>query len=229
MRLSLGSLLRRRTERAPDTREPGALNHVSLGSHCHMAQILKDSGLRTWSGPFDWIFSVPGMVRDCLSDDFALLLDRRQHETTRPEERPKPGEFLGRHRIYCQRHRIPFVFNHHDPAGNDVDYAFLERGVERLRRALDTPGTENRFYLMTAMPVREAALMQLCDLLARRASRNHLTLLEVAPGQAAAAVERVEQPRADLTRLRVATRSVSTGIRFRDPADDVFVANLLRG
>ena len=43
---TLGSL--RRLGRR-DAREPGPVNHISLGSHCHTAQILKTLGLRTWS------------------------------------------------------------------------------------------------------------------------------------------------------------------------------------
>ncbi|MFC6791058.1 DUF1796 family putative cysteine peptidase [Methylobacterium komagatae] len=72
LRKALGRLgLRRR-----DTREPGTANVISLGCNCQMAHVLKTLDLRTWSGPFDWIFTMPGMVRDCLEDDFAALTDR---------------------------------------------------------------------------------------------------------------------------------------------------------
>lgn len=228
MRLRLGSALLRGLRRR-DTREPGPLNHISLGSHCHMAQLLKGTGLRTWSGPFDWIFSAPGLVRDCLADDFALLLDRSQLETTPMDERPKPEECRGRHRVYGPRHRIPFLFNHHDPSGSDADYAFLERGVGRLRRALAAPGGTNRFYLLTSLPPEEDTVLEICDLLAHRPSRNHLTLLEIAEGQAATGASQRGPERPDLTWLRVATLSASMGLRFADPSDDAFVGGLLRG
>ena len=228
MRLRLGTALLRGL-RGRDTREPGPLNHISLGSHCHMAQLLKSTGLRTWSGPFDWIFSAPGLVRDCLADDFALLLDRSQLETTPPDERPKPEECRGRHRVYGPRHRIPFLFNHHDPAGSDADYAFLQNGVGRLRRALGRPGGTNRFYLLTALPPEEDVVTGICDLLAHRPSRNHVTLLEIADGSPATAVERRGPERPDLTWLRVSTLSASVGLRFADPSDDAFVGGLLRG
>lgn len=222
-------LLKRLVRHLPrrDTREPGALNHVSLGSHCHMAQILKTEGLRTWSGPFDWIFSAPGMVRDCLADDFTALLDRSQYESTPLEERVAPHETRCGHRLYRERHAIPFVFNHHDPATSEADYRFLEAGVRRLRAALDGPGRRNRFYLMTTVPAAPEVFPAIRSLLAARRAQNHLTVLELVPGAAQPAT--VERAREDgLEWLRVETRSPSTGIRFADPSDDAFVMALVR-
>ena len=222
-------LLKRLVRHLPrrDTREPGALNHVSLGSHCHMAQILKTEGLRTWSGPFDWIFSAPGMVRDCLADDFTALLDRSQYESTPLEERVAPHETRCGHRLYRERHAIPFVFNHHDPATNEADYRFLEAGVRRLRAALDGRGRRNRCYLMTTVPADPEVFPAIRSLLAARRAQSHLTVLEIVPGAAQPAT--VERAREDgLDWLRVETRSPSTGIRFADPSDDAFVMALVR-
>ncbi|KQT57010.1 peptidase [Methylobacterium sp. Leaf456] len=221
-------LLKRLVRRLPrrDAREPGARNHISLGAHCHMAHILKAEGLRTWSGPFDWIFSAPGMVRDCLADDFSALLDRTQYETTPPDERMAPHETRCRHRLYRDRHAIPFVFNHHDPASSEADYRFLEAGVRRLRTTLDTPGTCNRFYLMTTVPTAEEIFPEIRRLLAARRAQSHLTVLELVPGaENPATVERASE--AGFDHLRVETRSPSTGIRFADPRDDAFVTALV--
>ncbi|BAU93852.1 hypothetical protein MPPM_5247 [Methylorubrum populi] len=211
-----------------DTREPGPVNHISLGSHCHTAQILKGLGLRTWSAPFDWIFSSPGMVRDCLADDFTDLLDRRHYETTPLSERRAPHETRCRHLLYRERHAIPFVFNHHDPAASDEDYRFLQAGVRRLRAALDRPGARNRFYLMTALPTDAATVHSIRDALATRArgAENHLTVIQLHQGEqrAASPVERASQ----LDWLSVEVRSASVGLRFADPADDAFVKALVR-
>lgn len=230
--LPLARLLKHLRRRLPhglqprDTREPGALNHISLGSHCHMAQILKAEGLRRWSGPFDWIFSAPGMVRDCLADDFSALLDRSQYESTPLDERMAPHETRCRHRLYRERHAIPFVFNHHDPASSEADYRFLQAGVRRLRTALDTPGTRNRLYLMTTVPTDETVFPEIRKLLAARRAQNHLTVLELVAGAETPAT--VELAREDgFDRWKVETRSPSTGIRFADPADDAFVTALV--
>ncbi|MEH3119085.1 MAG: DUF1796 family putative cysteine peptidase [Methylorubrum populi] len=213
-----------------DTREPGAVNHISLGSHCHTAQILKSLGLRTWSAPFDWIFSSPGMVRDCLADDFSELLDRRHYQSTPLHERQAPDETRCRHRLYRDRHAIPFVFNHHDPAGSDEDYRFLQAGVRRLRAALDRSGARNRFYLMTALPTDPDVMRSIRDLLAARAeargAANHLTILHLHRA-GRQAVDVLAQER-HLDWLRVETRSASAGLRFSDPADDAFVKDVVR-
>ena len=204
----------------PDAREPGAVNHVSLGAHCHMAEVLKRTGLRGWSGPFDWIFSGPGMVRDCLADDFAALLDRAQYESTPLDARPAPHQSSCRHRLYAERHAIPFVFNHHDPATSEADYRFLAEGVRRLRTALADGGARNRFYLLATLPPDAGVVTDLCDRLATFGARNHLSLIEAMPGADAPGVVACPAPRPNLTWVRLATRSASTGVRFADPADD---------
>lgn len=214
--------------RGPDRREPGPLNHVSLGSHCHMAQVLKQTGLRGWSSPFDWIFSSPGMVRDCLDDDFSGLLDRRHYETTPPSLRPNPGECRCRHRLYAERHAIPFVFNHHDPAGSEADYRFLQEGVRRLRTALGKAGADNRFYLLTELPTPDATVLALAGSLEAWGGRNRLAFLQVTPESASRRVETKTAANPNLTWLRLETRSRSVGLRFSDPADDALLEELVR-
>lgn len=232
MRRPLGAGLLKGLRRIglPDRREPGPLNHISLGSHCHTAQLLKGLGLRTWSAPFDWIFSSPGMVRDCLADDFSELLDRRHYESTPLHERVAPEETRCRHRLYRDRHAIPFVFNHHDPATSEEDYRFLQAGVRRLRAALARPGVRNRFYLLTALPTEPEIVHAIRDLLAARAAAagadSHLTVLTLARGEQPSAQVLAREP--DLAWFAVATRSPSVGLRFADPADDAFVKSLLR-
>ncbi|MBB2961314.1 DUF1796 family putative cysteine peptidase [Methylobacterium sp. R2-1] len=213
-----------------DTREPGPVNHISLGSHCHTAQILKGLGLRTWSAPFDWIFSSPGMVRDCLADDFSDLLDRRHYESTPLSERRAPDETRCRHLLYRERYAIPFVFNHHDPASSDEDYRFLEAGVRRLRAALDRPGARNHFYLMTALPTDAETVRAIRDALVVRArargADNHLTVLQLQQGEHRAASPLTQEPHLDWFRVEV--RSASVGVRFADPADDAFLKEWVR-
>lgn len=208
-------------------REPGLVNHVSLGSHCHMAQILKTTGLRTWSGPFDWIFSSPGMVLDCLVDDFSALLDRSQLESTPLSERHGPNITRCRHRLYRERHRIPFVFNHHDPSTSADDYRFLEAGVRRLRAALSDPRARNRFYCLTSLPTPEDVVLGICDVLAQMGSGNHLTFLQLALGPHTVRVQDSTRPRSNLRWLSVEIPSASTGLRFAEPADDDALARLV--
>ncbi|KAB1072869.1 papain-like cysteine peptidase [Methylobacterium planeticum] len=207
-------------------REPGLVNHVSLGTHCHMAQVLKTLGLRTWSGPFDWIFSTPGMVRDCLADDFATLLDRSQFETIPVAERPEPGIGRCRHRLYRERYDHPCVFNHHDPASSAADYTFLTEGVRRFRTALGTPRARNQFWMMTALDTQAEVVAHICDVLARHGDGNRLIVIQVAAGQTEPRAA-LRQAGPNLRWLSLETRSASVGLRFADPADDRALAALV--
>ncbi|WP_375462649.1 DUF1796 family putative cysteine peptidase [uncultured Methylobacterium sp.] len=217
----------RRLGRSGAVREPGATNHVSLGAHCQMAHVLKTLGLRTWSGPFDWIFTMPGMVRDCLADDFSALVDRGQLETIPDGERRGAGIWRGRHRLYRARHGLDCVFNHHDPAADDADYRFLTEGVRRLRTALAMPGADNRFWLMTHLHTAPEVAAEICDLLAQHGSRNHLTFLQIVPDRPANRMAEADPVRPDLRWLTVETSSASIGLRLANPTDDAFLINLI--
>lgn len=190
-----------------------------------MAQVLKETGLRTWSGPFDWVFSSPAMVRHCLADDFATLLDPAEYRPTQLHERPAPDACLCSHRAYARDFGIVAVFNHHDPASRSADHRFLQEGVRRLRAALARADADNRFYLLASRPTSDAAILDLAEELARHGPSHHLHVIQMVEGFAPEAgdvpvVKRVAHGRANLTWLRLATASPSTGIRFADPSDD---------
>ncbi|MCJ2053274.1 DUF1796 family putative cysteine peptidase [Methylobacterium sp. J-070] len=220
---ALGRLLGRR-----EPREPGPHNHVSLGCNCQMAHVLKTLDLRHWSGPLDWIFSMPGMVRDCLADDFAALVDRDQLETIPEAERRGPDIWRGRHRLYRERHGLECVFNHHDPAAREADYAFLTEGVRRIRVALNTPGTENRLWMMTHLHTPRETVEAIDALLAQRASRNHLTFLQLETGHPEVAVVEAADLKPSLRWLTVQTASEPVGLRLADPAEDARLVEIIR-
>lgn len=227
LRGALGRLGRRFGRR--DTREPGGVNTISLGCNCQMAHVLKTLDLRAWSGPFDWIFTMPGMVRDCLEDDFAALTDRSQLESIPAPERRGEDIWKGRHRLYRERHGLECVFNHHDPAADSGDYAFLTEGVRRMRIALDTPGTRNRLWMMTHLHTPRPVVEEIDALLGQRASVNHLTFVQLVPGR-----ERVEVAEAldlspSLRWLTIHTPTEPVGLRLADPADDAALVAILRG
>ena len=133
----LASLLERSTERALVDHLPACLQWItseqgqpeefagrpviSLGLHCAPAMILKKTGLRRFSTPFDWTFSTPAMVRHCLEDGFRTFLDPRYHESvTRPDHAGRP-EFISRHSLYNSKYEIGQpVFNHRDITRPDI-------------------------------------------------------------------------------------------------------------
>jgi len=226
LRGALGRLGRRLGRR--DGREPGAFNTISLGCNCQMAHVLKTLDLRTWSGPFDWIFTLPGMVRDCLEDDFATLTDRRELESIPAPERRGEGIWKGRHRLYRERHGLECVFNHHDPAADPADYAFLTEGVRRMRVALDTPGTRNRLWMMTHLYTPRPVVEEIDAILGRRESTNHLTFVQLMPGQGHVEVAEAVDVSASLRCLTIHSPTEPVGLRLADPADDAALVGILR-
>ncbi|WP_317453914.1 DUF1796 family putative cysteine peptidase [Klebsiella quasipneumoniae] len=65
-----------------ETQGQWAVKHiVSLGSHCLTSWTLKKFNLKKISLPFDWIFSCPAMVIDCLRDDFQTFLDKNEYSS----------------------------------------------------------------------------------------------------------------------------------------------------
>jgi len=168
------------------------------------------------------------MARDCLADDFAALVDRGQLESIPEAERRGPGIWRGRHRLYRERHGLECVFNHHDPATSEADYAFLTEGVRRLRRALDTPGTDNRLWMMTHLHTPRDVVEAIDDLLGQRASRNHLTFVQLETGHPRMAVVEALDLRPTLRWLTVQTPSEPVGLRLADPADDAALVAIIR-
>jgi len=211
-----------------DTREPGLVNSISLGCNCQMAHVLKTLGLRGWSGPFDWIFTMPGMVRDCLADDFAALTDHAQLESIPVAERRGPEIWKGRHRLYRERHGLECVFNHHDPSADPADYAFLTEGVRRLRGALDQPEACNRLWMMIHLHTPLSVIEEIDALLGQRASRNHLTFVQLVTGHERVEVAQALDVTPTLRYLTVHTPTEPIGLRLADPADDAALVALIR-
>ena len=108
-------------------------NLISVGTYCVVAAHLKEAGLRNHSYPFDWLFSNPSMVADCLEDDFAVLLDRQYLV-------PIENGTKCRHEFYQAQYSMPkgAIFNHQNIA-DDAQYETFVRRVERLRTALQSP------------------------------------------------------------------------------------------
>ncbi len=118
---------------------------ASLGSFCLPGNILRNNGLRRYSLPFDWTFSCPKMLVDCLSDDFAAFLDRRYYRSI-SESRWNPG---AEHELYLQKYGISAVFAHRDPT-RDEDYRYIERCVTRFRELLHS--RDPKLFLIMGRP-----------------------------------------------------------------------------
>ncbi|WP_206933804.1 DUF1796 family putative cysteine peptidase [Roseococcus thiosulfatophilus] len=119
---------------AMDSR-PAALSCIAVGCEPPVAGMLRRAGLRRWANPFDWMTIPPEAVRDCLVDDFSLLLAPDEHEHIPASVRP-PGSngHLCRHTRFSELYGST-IFHVKDPTTKE-GYAALERGVIRMREAL---------------------------------------------------------------------------------------------
>jgi hypothetical protein len=94
--------------------------YLSLGSLCHASMLLKNIGYKKRSYPFDWIFSNPEMVIECLKDDFKTFLDK--------------SYYIHRHSKQCGHSLYhPHMFNHRNPLKNEEDHLYHTRCVHRFR------------------------------------------------------------------------------------------------
>jgi len=114
---------------------PAALSCIGLGCEPPVAGMLRRAGLRRWAGPFDWMSIPPEAVRDCLVDDFTLLLSPDEHEHIPASVRP-PGSagHLCRHTRFSELYGST-LFHVRDPTTKE-GFSALERSVIRLREAL---------------------------------------------------------------------------------------------
>ncbi len=108
---------------------------ISLGENCSSAWYLKQVGLKRASYPFDWIFSSPEIVMDCIDDEFEKYLDKSFIE-------PKEDSMSAGHAYYHSN-----FFNHRNPLKSEKDYSYYERCCQRFLHTLNSK--ESIFYLIT--------------------------------------------------------------------------------
>ncbi len=100
---------------------------ISLGENCNSAWYIKAVGLKKASYPFDWIYSSPEIVLDCINNQFDKYLDKSLMFKTRS------GNSAG-HTYYHSS-----LFNHKNPLKTEDDYQYYKRCVERFKKVFDSP------------------------------------------------------------------------------------------
>ena len=114
------------------------INYIcSLGCQCSTASWIKQKNMKKCSYPFDWIYSNPKMILDCINDDFVKFLDRSLHI---PSKHKKKKNISG-HKIYggC-------IFNHHYIL-EDEQYEYFVRCVNRFREL--TKINDNKLFIIS--------------------------------------------------------------------------------
>jgi hypothetical protein len=193
---------------------------VSLGSVCGASQFLQDRGLRRYAGPFDWIFSSPGMVAHCVGDGFKKFLDRAEHFVAAGHGRGTAG-----HRFYGAMVGHEVVFNHHDPVNQPRDYAYFVRCVERFQAVLSAANERILFLLVGKKPLEAGAMRDLFDVLSARCAAPFELLgiglrragRDDAPGLEETA--RLVGPKGTMRVLVQRCWASHTGVHFEDARD----------
>jgi hypothetical protein len=210
----------------PDWAAPRSYASVaSIGSQCLTATLLRAAGLRSWSGPFDWIFSNLRMVGDCIEDDFRAFLDPENLIPIAPDLRAAPDIQFADHRLYRARYRLRAIFNHSDPTRPEV-YAYLERCVARFRSALRSGRPHLLVGVSTKAQGGRQAFVRLAGLLADHAAVELLVFMlrDPAPDRSTNLWE--ERGRHRLVDLHLP--SPIAGIWFADAEDDRFLVETLQ-
>lgn len=126
------------------------INYIcSLGSQCSTASWIKQKNMKKCSYPFDWIYSNPKMIIDCINDDFVKFLDRSLHIPTTYKKKQKIIEYknISGHKIY-KRKNSKGIFNHHYIL-EDKQYEYFVRCVNRFREL--TKINDNKLFIISFM------------------------------------------------------------------------------
>jgi len=115
--------------------EHQTVSFVSLGQNCSSSWYLKQLGLKQASYPFDWIFSSPEIIMDCIGDNFTKFLDKNLIVENQ-------GGLSAGHKTYHTN-----MFNHRNPLRNQEDFDYYQRCCNRF--LTDIKSTAPKIYLMT--------------------------------------------------------------------------------
>jgi len=104
---------------------------IPLGLRCTTAEVFKRINHRNFALPFDWIYSSPSLIIDCLQTSFTHLLDSSQlYKVGMKGTLPLIGHTrYAKHLESVSRS----VFNHHDVM-NEEGHEYLQ--VSEARRAV---------------------------------------------------------------------------------------------
>jgi hypothetical protein len=204
---------------------------VSIGNFCHSAMALKNSGLRRFASPFDWLFSKPDMIASCIEDDFECFMDRSQYVPVPENERHDPNSNFCRHLEFQRKFGITFVFNHHRPY-EEKDYLYFSRAVERFRSLLDSNHWK-LFLQVNSQPSKPERNQRLLKTLRDRTSNFVLVALDFKvtnpEGEADANLGiGTTRPSHDSLHIEMTVRKPTNGVIFPTEIDNIRLKSILR-
>jgi hypothetical protein len=204
------------------------ISHVcSLGNFCQSSQILKETGLKKESYPFDWIFSSPANIINILEDDFTQFLNKELYEKMysikfgkyKTIDYKKCG-----HKIYHNK-----MFFHHNPKNNDNDYNYFIRCVDRFRKLLKKE--LNKLFVITFTNLTEniesikKQIIELNNYISTKTSNYYIFVICHIPNQKIFKFKILDIDNIKFVLLY--TKSRSNGIRIGDFKENEMLYKLL--
>lgn len=113
---------------------------ISLGTLCHPARMLQRIHVKNVSYPFDWMFTDENVVIDILNDDFNKFMDKSYYG----DVKNKFSERTCGHSLYHED-----FFFHKNPRNED-DYLYYQRCINRFKGMLRDPG--GKLFIMMYAP-----------------------------------------------------------------------------
>lgn len=121
--------------------------YIPFGKHCGPANILKQSGLRIESLPFDWLFAFPEYIRDSFDTDFEKWFDLASLKCLVRKGGYVQTDSLHYPIVIPEATDVLTFFNHHNLTDLSVQETFKRR-IKRLRDILSSD--EHVVFLTTA-------------------------------------------------------------------------------
>ncbi len=207
---------------------------ISLGENCSTAWYLKQLGLKNESFPFDWIFTSPEIVLDCINDRFKKYLDKSLIK-------PKNNHTSAGHDYYHSN-----FFAHRNPLRSEEDYNYYERSCQRflnnielqepsyylitlINESAKRPGWANGFVNNFSMPVNQnhSAIAELTE---RLKIINHncrfIVIDHYTSSNRHVIAQRINQ---NLMSIKFSAGGNSTGVFYQDHLDDFCFKLIMTG
>jgi hypothetical protein len=141
--------------------------YVPFGKDCFPAEILRYSGLRQFSLPFDWLFTTPYIIKDSLDTNFIEWFDTKKLIV------PDTNKALTIHTKYkISDYTDIGMFNHHNLLDNKTQEAF-KRTIDRLH---NTIMSNKNIIFLTTMSVQDLNEYKLLEYFKRKAKTSFICL-----------------------------------------------------
>ncbi len=202
---------------------------ISIGTSCFTANWLRRQNLRRSAYPFDWTFSHPQMIINCLHTQFTNYLNPIYYQETTNNQNC-------RHTLYDTTVPIFAVFNpptffHHNPLKLQ-DHQYLQRCVNRFVNILKT--SDNKLFLMTFVNQKQhldsnqiQSLLDLKITLDSQTSNAFVVIINCLYLPQSSHVDRIQFLADKLVMIDLVTSEIVGGTNFTDPHDwDLYQSQL---